>query len=76
MYRLILSYLILSQVLDTQARGQEQQAERRLRSVSAGTVAVLILPSLSPALLKYINEQTCYYKVGSIKHDRMWLRSS
>jgi hypothetical protein len=56
---------LTQEVVETRgARGQEQRAERRLRSASHGTVAVLILPSLSPKLLNYINEHTGYYKVS------------
>ena len=55
---------ITQEVIQTQAKGQEEEAEHRLRANTDGTVAVLIIPSLSPALLKYLNEETCYYKVN------------
>ena len=40
--------------------------DERPRSTSEGTISVVIIPSITPQHLKYINEKTYFYKVSNI----------
>ena len=47
-------------------QGDEIREDERPRSTSEGTISVVIIPSITPQHLQYINEKTYFYKVSSL----------
>ena len=62
----------ISTILDLIGLTQSSMAEAESKdhaarsSETVGTVSVLIHPILTSAHLTYINENTCFYKVGTV----------